>query len=508
MLAALYLPWQRASPDLSDFKGVPVGSVLNLFSGSESLDGWDTGVAPAGALAALLLVGLSAVAWARPGLIARLPLGRCALVAAYFAVAVAVETRSRVRLPFLTEEGDLSADIQLGYGAYIALAAAAAALLAALLLRRSELREHRSPLAVVRVILVAGLLVSFLLPWERLAGFDNPAISGPAAQVAAVFALCVPAVSLPLPRLGIAVLAALFAAAAFSTTTFPYTRAYGAWIAVGFALALVAVSLTREVRRPDLQGVPWSRLVLGTACLLLVAGFFLPWQEYCYPPGSLGPGPGGCVSANGWGSESGAGAAVLAIALVLALLANAQHLPPRFELAIGIALVVTTLSFQVDRGAGFSLRYGFWVGVVCTGLIVVLAAFGLGRPLLDTRLAPIAVCLAYLAVVVPTWWFSAFDLPRVLWYAPFSWITVTGALLALTLIRLWLARPLDTRQLSLVPVAIAGLATLDLVRAETITWGGGIVLGLCALLVLFAWVEHARGFGRLQVPEILRVDRL
>ena len=114
-------------------------------------------------------------------------------------------------------------------------------------------------------------------------------------------------------------------------------------------------------------------------------------------------------------------------------------------------------------------------------------------------------------VVVPTltWWnLFWFDAPRFLWFAPFSWITVAGALLALTLIRLWLERPSDTRQLFLVPAVIATLAALDLARAETITWGGGIVLALCGLLALCAFVEQRGGLGELRIPEILRVDRL
>ena len=141
----------------------------------------------------------------------------------------------------------------------------------------------------------------------------------------------------------------------------------------------------------------------------------------------------------------------------------------------------------------------------------MLAAASLSRPPFDARLVPILLCLVYLAVVVPTWWGAllfSFDAPSVFWFAPFSWITVVGALLALMLIRLWLERPPDTRRLVFVPAVIAVLAALDLVRAETITWGGGIVLGLCALLALSAWLEHARGLGTLQVPEILRVDRL
>jgi hypothetical protein len=432
------------------------------------------------------------------------------LVTAYFAIAVAVGVRSHAMSltggPGANAGVDL--DAQVAYATCIGIAAAAVALLGALLLQRAELAAYRSPAATARVLLAAGLLTAFLLPWARFAGFENTGISGPAAQVAAVFAICMPAARSAQVRLGFVVLTALFTAAAFSTTTFPYGRVYGAWVGIGFALALVAFSLKGAIRRPDVEGVPWSRLLLGASCLLLVASFFLPWQEFCYPAES-GPYSGRCVSVNGWQGESGAGAAVLAIALLLGALARMRRVPPRAELAAGIALLVTTLGFQVGYGGEFRLGYGFWVGAVCAGLIVVLAGAGLRRPPLDARLAPIALCLAYLAVVVPTWWgVLSFDAPRFFWFAPFSWITIAGALLALTLIRLWLERPPDTRRLFVVPALIAVLATLDLVRAETITWGGGIVLGLCALLALSAWVEHARGLGPVRVPEILRVDRL
>ena len=513
LLVSLYLPWQRLSLDLSEFgeQRGSVDSLLHLFAGTESLEGWSSGVAPAAALAALLLVALSGAAYASPTLVARLPLGRCALVAAFFAVAVAVGTRSHAMSLTRGAEAIDAVDLQAkaAYGSFVGLGAVAVTLMAALLLRRAEVSAYRSPTAVAGALLVLGLLVAFLLPWTRFAGFDDTGVAGPAAQVAAVFAICMPAAKSAPVRVGLTLLAALFTAAAFSTTTFPYGRAYGAWIGVGFALGLVVLSLG-GARRPDVQGVPWSRLVLGASCLLLVASFFLPWQEFCYPAesGSLS---GRCVSVNGWPIESGAGAAALAIGLFLREFARMRRVPPRAELAAGIALLVTTLGFQVGYGGEFRLGYGFWIGAVCTGVIVVLAAASLSRPLLDARLAPIALCLVYLAVVVPTWWGAllfSFDAPSVFWFAPFSWITVAGALLALTLIRLWFERPPDTRRLVFIPAVIAVLAALDLVRAETITWGGGIVLGLCALLALSAWLQHARGLGTLQVPKILRVDRL
>ena len=516
-LVALYLPWQRVSVDFSAFNDQrgSVGALLHVFGSSNPLEGWDSGVAAAAALAVLLLVGLSAVACARPRLASRLPLGRCAFAAVYFGVAIALDTRSRGTLIFGGDES-APADVHFAYGAYVGLTGAACMVLAALLLRRAELQEYRSPSAAGAVILACGLLVAFLLPWERFPTQSvNTGISAPAAQVAAVVAICIPGAWSSRARLGqlvrpgLAAVAALFTAAAFSATIFPFDRAYGAWIAIGIATALVVFSLQGGIRRPDLERIPWTRLVLVAAGLLLVASFFLPWQEFCYPPDAFGSASARCVSPNGWVNESGSGAAVLAIVLIVSALGRFRGVPPRAELAAGIALLVTTLGFQVGNGGPFGLAYGFWVGAVCTALIVVLAVVGLGRPALDVRLAPIALCLIYLAVSVPTWsGVLGFDAPRFLWFAPFSWITILGALLALTLIRLWLEHGPDPRPLFLLPAVIAALATLDLVRAETITWGGGIVLGLCALLALCAWAERARALGQLQVPEVLRVDRL
>jgi hypothetical protein len=54
------------------------------------------------------------------------------------------------------------------------------------------------------------------------------------------------------------------------------------------------------------------------------------------------------------------------------------------------------------------------------------------------------------------------------------------------------------------------LTTLELVRERDLglTWGGGILVGLCLLLTLFGWIEQRGGLRRLEVPELLRVDRL
>jgi hypothetical protein len=494
LLVSLYLPWQRVSFDLHEFGVGPFAP--------EPFDGWASGVAPAAALAALLLVGLSAVALARPELATRLPLGRCAIATAYFGVALAVDTRSHGE-PAVRET---EADLRLASGAYLGLGAATAVLLAALALRRGKLRQLRSPFAVTAAILTTGLLLVFLLPWAQLMEFEYTGIGAATAQVAVVVAICTPSG----PR-RLALLVSLFAAASFSlATTSGLERTYGAWLELGLAIAFALLSLSAGIRRPELERIPWTRLVLSAAALLLVTSFFLPWQAVCYPAEALGTPSGLCVSAKGWASEAAAAAALLATALIVGAVRRLDWLPPRAELAVGIALLVTTLGFQFGHGGIFGLGYGFWIGAACTAVIVVLVATRVRPPPLDARLAPIALCLAYLAVVVPTWWgvLDPFGPRRFLWFAPFSWITVAGALLALTLIRLWLERPPNTLQLLVVPAVIAALAGLDLARWETITWGGGIVLALCGLLALCAFVEQRGGLGELRIPEILRVDRL
>lgn len=507
LLIALYLPWQSFSIDVSEYgdQGGTVDSLLHMFAGAHVLDAWQTGgMAPATALAALLLIGLSGLAWVRPGVVSRVPIGRSALVAAYFAVAVAVETRS-VGMAYIRT--DQFAGIDFAYGAYIGLAAAVAMVAGAALLRWGELQMYRSPLAGAAVVLASGLLVAFLLPWERFTDFEYLGISAATANVAAVFAVCMPAARAP--RL-IAVLAALFTAATFSMTTSPSAREYGAWIGIAFGVGLVVLGLSGGVRRPDINLVPWTRLVLGAAALLLVASFFLPGQKFCDPHAPIGPNSGACVELNGWSrGEASAGVAVLAIALILGELGRLRWAPPRAELAAGIGLLVATFGFQVSNDAGGTLAYGFWVIVACAAVIGVLAALGLRRPRLDFRLAPTVLCLAYLALVVPTWWgVYPYNSPQTFWFAGFSWIWVVGALLALTLIRLWLERSPDARLLFVVPVALAALATLDIVLVEHLTWGTGIVLALCCLLALSAFVEQRGGLGELRIPEILRVDRL
>ena len=194
--------------------------------------------------------------------------------------------------------------------------------------------------------------------------------------------------------------------------------------------------------------------------------------------------------------------------VVHALLPERRWFSP-LELSAGIGLLVTTYGFQFSEGEPAHLRYGFWIAAACSGVLLAVS-FARARIALDARLVPLAVGLVYLAVVVPPWW-SVMDLPErmrwAFWFAPFSWLTITGALLCLTLMRLWLERREAALWLVLIPTAMAILAVVDLARAEAVTWGGGIVLGLCAVLALLGRLEQTPGI-RIAVPEILRIDRL
>jgi hypothetical protein len=63
--------------------------------------------------------------------------------------------------------------------------------------------------------------------------------------------------------------------------------------------------------------------------------------------------------------------------------------------------------------------------------------------------------------------------------------------------------------LALLPVTLLALAAIDLIaQRDSITWGGGAVIGLCLLLALLGRIEQREGLESVRVPDMLRVDRL
>jgi hypothetical protein len=219
----------------------------------------------------------------------------------------------------------------------------------------------------------------------------------------------------------------------------------------------------------------------------------------------------------------GAAAGVLAISLVIVDLVPRRLAVSVMALAAGVGLFVATLGFQLEHRSGDGLRlgygYGSMIGFVGAGLQLVLAAVRLRLPTFDqnrvlVRLAPIVASVAYLMVVVLPWWNV---LPQHLQsarrFAPLSWLTIVGALLAIWL-RLWLQQiataSASADWLLLLPIGLLALAALDLIRLrhDGITWGRGIIVALCLLLALLGRVEQREGFEKFRLPEVLRIDRL
>jgi hypothetical protein len=400
-------------------------------------------------------------------------------------------------------------------------------------MRRRELVPARAVMSTAALVLAIGLLVAFLLPWARLPaaeGVEFLGIGRPATAVAAVLTLWLTRAwygGIPagwLERLVLPGGVALFTAAAISSLTFSGSRLGAAWIGLALAVALAALPLARGIRVPSVR-LPRYALATGGAAALLISALFFPWQEICYGrDGEVGLLSGRCLSTNGWTTPPGSVAAILAIALALVVLDPRRLAASRLELGAGLALVVATLGFQVERqsGDGFSAGFGSGavVGLVAAAILVALVLVRQARPTIDrgralVRLAPIVACSAYVAVVVLPWWGVLPDgVQSALSFAPLSWLTIAGALVGLRLLRLWVARvPSATGNadwLVLLPLALLALAMVDLARLrdEGLTWGRGTIVGLCLVLLLLGWVERRDGLEQLRVPEVLRIDRL
>jgi hypothetical protein len=382
--------------------------------------------------------------------------------------------------------------------------------------------------------LVAVVLASFLLPWERY-GSPGPVtflgVAFPAGIVGAAIALWLPATwwrpdaAARMERLIFATALALLTGAAFSSNTFPGSHAYGAWIGLGGASAIVVLALIQPglVARPEPPS--WQMLTTSGAAALLVASMFLPWQRLCYGTAkNFGLYAGRCVSANGWTNTVGTAAAVLALGLVVATLAPRVLPLPTVPVAAGIALLVATFGFLlVDRsgpGFRFGFGYGSLIGFAGAGLLLALVIGRRRVPAFDrsrvpVRLAPIAACAAYLVVAVLPWWGVLPDnVESALRFAPVSWLTITGVLLAIWLLHLWVrqivAVSAKTESLVLLPLALLALASLDFIRLghDVVGWGDGIVAALCVLLTLLGRLEQRGGMENFRLPAILRVDRL
>ena len=513
-----------------------VCGLLHSFSSQRTIEGLSPEVGRAAALFALLLAAVAAVAWARPGLARRLPLGRCALLAGYFGIAVGVQTRSDAQNQ-IPGEG-----LHYAYGAYVGLAATIVILVAAGVERRGELARYRSASRLVLLLLVAGLLGAFLLVWVQgslyvdgqvAATFADPGIASAAAVVAAALALCLPAAwSRPdaafVDRLGLTAAVALFTgAAAVSFPPFYGHRAYGVWLALGFAGGLLLLALVNGPRSLRLAELSWRQLAAASAGALFIArvvpalgetvlcskqGVRAAWRALCLDERLD---EDRCRLRLPRSSRS---------ALVVAVLEPRRLRLSVVELAAGFGLLVATIGFQLARGrwrrspCGTRLRLDDWFHPRRCAQRAGPRALALAHDsICAARLSgwlPIAACAAYLTIIVlPMWdlFQEPFHTPPI--YPPLSWLTIAGALLGIHLLGLWARQIVGASggaELVLVPFALLALAGIDLInqREEALTWGRAAVVGLCLLLGLFGRIEERGGLESARIPEALRIDRL
>ena len=522
-LASLYLPWQ----DMNDSGffgggGGKPGSTRppqHLLGGTSS-DGWSTEATVLASLVALVLVAGVAVGLVRPVTRGRrLPLFPLALALLYLAIAGLVTLHALRTLEATTQQNRNPAlHFHFAYGAYLGVAAAAIALLAAVFLDRARLARRPSGIESTAILLGAGLLVAFLLPWTSAGPVSIPGVNGEMIVLAAV-GVCLLVGALLRSRT-VAYVAGMIAVLVGATVNevVPALRIdYGTWLSLGLAVALVVAAAF--VRPPARPAIPSLAVALASAAAAVyVIALFLPWREFCTP------GSGRCFVNTGWGAgTSSAAAGTLALVVILAAVVLARPAAAIAELALAVAILTAvsgaSLANQPGGSPGWSTRYGTYVGFVAAGILLLAGFARLRLPELDSRrvidrLIPVAASVGCMcAIALPVWsalpdrWNTQVEVLG-------GWYAIAGVLLSLHLLRRWLdfaGGPSGrAEELVLLPLGVLALTTLALVheRGNGMTWGGWILVGLCVVLTLCGWIEQRGDLQRLPVPEILRVDRL
>lgn len=494
-IASLYLPWGS----------VGVSLVLRLTS-QQSFDGWPIG----GQIPALVALVLASLAAARPPLAMRMPLGRCGLALGYFAVATFLQVRT-VEREVQRSTPHNPAHFHLAYGGYLGLASAGVTLLTVVALRRDEIVRRRSRSETAVVVLCLAVLVSYLLPWERADTVSIPGILTPPAALAALV-VCAGLWQLESRlRAAAAGAVAVLTGGAISLLGLGASYTYGAWIALGLAVTLFAVTAVFARGVLGLARPSPSTAATAAAAIVLLTSLFLPWAT-------------GSPRLDGWWGTGifGAITGVLCVLLVLGLVlpelgryvVDASVAVATFVLTVGLAVSSTGFTLQFH----FDFAYGAYVGFAAAGLILSLAVFRLRpRPLDRTRLpiASIAVVVALLyllTILVPLWYVLPHRLET---EAPplNEWVGGASVLLALLLLTSWVRKAAgstaSSRRLVLIPLALLALVTLGAVGDRSVEPNGGLalILSLGVVLAWLGWIEP-RGFEGLRIPEAFRVDRL
>jgi hypothetical protein len=516
-LASLFLPWRETQMP----SGGGVYGLLNLYSGNgREFDGWLAGTGDVAVLLVVAIVLTTIVALRRPHLAARLPIGSLAVALAYFTVGLAltVHSFSEVFVGGFTGHPP-KVNASWAYGFYLGLASAGLALLSGVAYRWSDRLRPRESGDAMACVLGIALLLSFLLPWVAFgapSGGSLPGIQTPANAIAALGLVLGAGPLLGAGgrrwRLPFAVATAVLVGGAASALALGGSHRYGTWIAIACALLLVALEAVRALPTSLTAPPSGAAAVRMAAAALLIVALFLPWQEIR----TTGAGE----DLEGWYLTTGAATGALCL-LLLAVPALHKFESYVFDAVVAIVIFVSTLATYF-RAESFIYRigYGAFVGIAAAGTLLVTTLWHVRPGHVDrsralARAVPLALSvLCVAAVVVPSW----FVLPanwRDQAAALNSWLAVSGVLIALYLIRLWVLRvrsPVRTgSRLTLVPLVLLTLPSLELIRIRadpSVQWGAVILVGLCLLLALFGWVEENRSLETLRVPEGLRVDRL
>jgi len=502
---------------------------LHLF-GVEDVSAWSATASTACAVCALYLVAAAVIVWMRAPARIRIPISAPALLAAYLALSIAIEAR---KAAMTLHGGFQTIDLHYARGAYLGMAAGVLTVGAAAALRRSTPRRVQRPpaLGLLGVGLATALLGVLLLPWERAtinfeggsASVEYPGISEPASIVVSLAAVWLAAMSWSdradagWKRGVLASAIALFTIGALSAADPVLQRTYEAWIALGIALALLLLTVLRaRVRLAWVKGLGWRELALAAAAALFLGSLFLPWREEHFPM-SFAPDPhaGHSVTLNAW-TLTGTAAASLALGLLVCASRRLRYPVHPFSLAAGTALFAVAAAAELKNGSTrqvpIELAYGAFVGLACAGVATVLALPQVTRPEwreIVPRSIPVVLCLGYLAIViVPPLSDDQLERPT-FFFAPTSWLTIAGAVVAIVLAQSWVEQRVDRAWLVVLPLGMLALALVDVVRLRhDLAWGAAVVVGLCIVLSGLGRIEQRGGLSGLRVPDALRLDRI
>ena len=338
--------------------------------------------------------------------------------------------------------------------------------------RRGELARFRSASQLVLLLLVAGLLGAFLLPWEHvsirgneiIASFAVPGIASAAAAVAAALAMCLPVAwsrpgAAPAERLGLAAAVAAL-----------HGRGRRLLPALLRSACLRGLARARVCRRPSparAGGRPSALeaggTILATTRRSVARACSSSLRSSCPGRDSATQQTAGSGRLEGTVSRRTPGRGPCRrrllrsslLALVVAVLEPRRLRLSVVELAAGFGLLVATIGFSLQEGGGGGFHvehaYGSTIGFVLAAVLIALALVGSRLPTFDwrraaVRLVPIGACAAYLAIIVLPMVGRAsrkpFHTPPI--YPPLSWLTIAGALLGIHLLGLWV--PKDRRR--------------------------------------------------------------